>query len=158
MSDSDSEVEVYIERGDQRESFSPEEGNDAAMAVQKQFCLEEEPKSVFLAKNGNSPTFGKMKPGHIYKLKENEKVSSPKSKEPDIYIEKREKRRNFLPADANDARIVQKAFSLNPEPAFVYSVPTGEASILGKWSQGSHTNSRMGGRFQTKADILKMRS
>ena len=106
MSDSDSEVEVYIERGDQRESFSPEEGNDAAMAVQKQFCLEEEPKSVFLAKNGNSPTFGKMKPGHIYKLKENEKVSSPKSKEPDIYIEKREKRRNFLPADANDARIV----------------------------------------------------
>ena len=133
MSDSESEgeLEVYIERGDQRKSFSPEEANDAK-AVQKQFCLEEEPKSVFLAKNGKSLTFGKLKPGHIYKLKENEKVSSPKSKEPDIYIEKREKRRNFLPADANDARIVKKAFSLDTEPAFVYSVSTGECVDFGE--------------------------
>ena len=61
-SESDEELVVYIESGDQRESFSPEKANNAK-AVQKRFFLEEEPVSVLSVRSGKPVALGKLKPG-----------------------------------------------------------------------------------------------
>ena len=77
MGDSDSEDEqpsVFIERGDQRESFSPEDAN-VAKAVQKRFSLEKEPDCVFSAKNSKRVEFGNLKLGVIYKLEEKQNIA-----------------------------------------------------------------------------------
>ena len=71
LGDSESDNEpplVYIERGNHRESFSPEDAN-AAKVVQTRFSLEEQPVCVFSETKGKSVAFGKLKPGFIYKLK-----------------------------------------------------------------------------------------
>ena len=114
-SESEEEVEVYIERGDQRESFSPEKANNAK-AVKKRFSLKEEPASVFSLRTGKAVAFGKLKPGVIYKLEAGDNFSRQNYEgQPDIYIEKGEKRHTFPPAKANEPRTVQRTFSLDTD-------------------------------------------
>ena len=138
MGDSESDDDqppIYIERGDQRESFSPEEAN-VAKAVQNRFSLYEEPNCVFSVKTSKPVAFGKLKPGIIYKLKGEENISKEQDVEPDIYIEKDGTTNNFSPVEANEGKTVQRAFSLDHEPACVFSVRTGNRVDFGKLKPG----------------------
>ena len=88
-----------------------------------------------------------MKPGVFYKLKEDENLPRQKDGQPDIYIEKGEKRITFPPAKANEARTVQRMFSLDTEPACVYLVRTEERVDFGKLKPGFTYRLEDGGKI-----------
>ena len=145
-SDSEEELEVHIERGTQRESFSPEEANDA-QSVQKRFSLEGAVACVYTAKSGKSVAFGKLRPGVIYKLKVDGDIPRQKDDEPDVYIEKADKRYAFSSAWANEAVRVQRMFLLDTEPACVYKVMTGERVAFGDLKPGFTYKLEDGGKI-----------
>ena len=87
-----------------------------------------------------------MKPGVFYKLKEDENLPRQKDGQPDIYIEKGEKRITFPPAKANEARTVQRMFSLDTEPACVYLVLFNTpVNVRSPRPPGGHAREKNGG-------------
>ena len=73
---SDDEEDVYIQRGEEEETFSHVDAN-SAKKVQERFCLSHEPACVF-TKAKKRVNFGKLKVGMTYKLEEEEKISNTK--------------------------------------------------------------------------------
>ena len=124
-SGSDSDEDVFIENGDQRKTLSVAEANDADV-VRTRFCLDSKPAYVLWGKKDKRVDFGNLKANTIYKLKEYSEVL-----EPDVYIEKGEERQTFPSAEANNAKTVQRYFSLDHEPACVFSAKTGKRVNFG---------------------------
>ena len=75
MSD-DEEDMVYIQQGEDEETFSHADAN-CAKKVQERFCLPHEPACVF-TKAKKRVNFGKLKGGITYKLEEEEKIPNTK--------------------------------------------------------------------------------
>ena len=67
---------MYIQQGEEEETFSHADANDAKK-VQEKFCLPHEPACVF-TKGKKRVNFGKLKGGMTYKLEEGEKIPNTK--------------------------------------------------------------------------------
>ena len=124
-SESDSDEEVFLENGDQRKTLSVAEANDAEV-VKTRFSLYFKPTYVLRGKKNKRVNFGNLKANTTYKLGNESKVSE----EPDVYIEKGDQRHKFSCTEANNARIVQRQFSLDYEPGCVSS----EKKMANAWT------------------------
>ena len=130
-SGSESDEDVFIESGDQKETLSVVEANNAEI-VQTRFNLDSKPDFVLLGKKGKKVDFGCLQANTTYRL-----PAQPRPLDlPDVFIEKGDERHTFSSTDANDAKKVQRQFSLTHEPACVFSARTGKRVDFGKLMGG----------------------